>query len=69
MSQYFPEPKSFGRKIKVEADFKNATGIDTSRFVKKVHLASLKSNTDKLVTDELKMYHIILKIKYLILLI
>ena len=38
MSEYFPEPKSLGRKVKVEldlsnyatkADLKNLTGIDT----------------------------------------
>ena len=45
MSEYFPEPKSFGRRVKVEldlsnyatkADLKNATGIDTSNFAKNV---------------------------------
>ena len=44
MSEYFPEPKSFGRRVKVEldlsnyvtkADLKNATDIDTSKFGKK----------------------------------
>ena len=63
MSEYFPEPKSFGRRMKVEldlsnyatkADLKNATGVDTSKFAKKVDLASLKSNVDKLDTDKLK---------------
>ena len=38
MSEYFPEPKSLGGKVKVEfnlsnyetkADLKNATGVDT----------------------------------------
>ena len=38
MSEYFPKPKSFGRRVKVEldlsnhvtnADLKNATGVDT----------------------------------------
>ena len=38
MSEYFPEPKSFGRRVNVElglsncatkADLKNATGVDT----------------------------------------
>ena len=57
MSEYFPEPKSFEGKVKVElnlsnyatkADSKNLTGVDTSKFAKKVHLASLKSNIDKL---------------------
>ena len=63
MSEYFAEPKSFGRKMKVEldlsnyatkADLKNATGVDTSKFAKKVDLANLKSNVDKLVIDKLK---------------
>ena len=53
MSEYFPEPKSFGGGVKVKldlfcyatkADFKNTTGVDTSKFVKKVDLAGLKSN-------------------------
>ena len=51
MSKYFPEPKSSGGKVKVEldlsnyatkADLKNATGVDTSKFAKKVDLANLK---------------------------
>ena len=36
-----------------KADFKNPTGIDASSFVKKVDLASLKSNVDKLDIDKL----------------
>ena len=41
MSEYFPKPKSFGGKVKVElglsnyatkADLKNSTGVDTSTF-------------------------------------
>ena len=28
-------------------DLENATGVDTSKFAKKVDLASLKSNVDK----------------------
>ena len=57
MSEYFPEPKSSGGRVKVEldlsnyatkADLKNATGVDTSKFAKKkVDLANLKSNVDK----------------------
>ena len=35
-------------------DLKNPTGIDTSSFAKKVYLASLKSNVDKLDIDKLK---------------
>ena len=56
MSEYFPEPKSLGEKVKVELDLpnyvtktglKNATGVDTSKYAKKVDLAHLKSNVDK----------------------
>ena len=63
MSEYFPEPKLVGEKVKVEldlsnyatkTDLKNATGIDTSSFAKKVDLANLKSNVDKLDIDKLK---------------
>ena len=52
MIEYFPEPKSSGGKVKVEfdlsnyatkADLKNTTGVDTSKFAKKVDSASLKS--------------------------
>ena len=44
MSEYFPEPKHVGGRLKVEldlsnfatkADLKNVTGVDTSKFVKK----------------------------------
>ena len=60
MSQYFPEPNSLRSNVKVEldlsnyatkADLKNATGVDTSKFAKKIDLASLKSNVDKLDID------------------
>ena len=60
MSDYFPEPTSSGEKVKVElnlcnyatkADLKNVTGVDTSKFSKKVDLAVLKSNVDKLRND------------------
>ena len=63
MSEYFPEPNSPGGKVNVEsdlfnyatkADLKNAAGVDTSKFAKKVDLASLKSNVDKLDIDKLK---------------
>ena len=63
MSEYFPEPKSLGRRVKVEldssnyatkADLKTATGVDTSKYAKKVDLANLKSNVDKLDIDKLK---------------
>ena len=63
MSEYFPEPKSLVGRVKVEldlsnyatkADLKNATGVDTSKFDKKVDLANLKSNVDRLDIDKLK---------------
>ena len=63
MSEYFPELKSSGGRVKVEidlsnyatkADLKNAAGVDRSKFAKKVDLASLKPNVDKLDTDKLK---------------
>ena len=63
MSEYFSEPISLGGGVKVEldlsnyatkADLKNAAGFDTSKFAKKVDLANLKSNVDKLDIDKLK---------------
>ena len=64
MSQYFPKPyETFGGDINVKvnlsnyatkADLKNATGVDTSKFAKKVDLTSLKSNVDKVDIDKLK---------------
>ena len=63
MSKYFPESKSSGGRVKAElelsnnatkADFKNATGVYTSKFAKKVDLAVLKSNVDKLDIHKLK---------------
>ena len=68
MSEYFPEPKSLGGRVKVELDLsdyatkavlKSAAGVDTSKFAKNVDLASLKSNVDKLDIDRLKMYQLI----------
>ena len=63
MSEFFPESKSLGGKVKVEldlsnyatkADLKNATGINTSSFAQKLDLANLKSNIDKLDIDKLQ---------------
>ena len=63
MGEYFPEPKSSVGKLNVEldlsnyatkADLKNVTDVDTSDFVKKVDLANLKSNVNKLDIDKLK---------------
>ena len=59
----FPKTKSFGGRMKVEldlpnyeikADFKNATGADTSNFAKKTGLTNLKSDVHKLDIDILK---------------
>ena len=57
MSQYFPKPqRSFDGNINVKVDLsnyaakaglKNATGIDTSNFILKSNLASLKTVVDK----------------------
>ena len=61
MSQYSPEPKSLGGRMKIEldlsnyaikADLKNTTGVDTSKFAKKVDLPSLKSEVDKFVINK-----------------
>ena len=63
MSEHLPEMKSLGGRVKVEldlsnyatkADSKNATGVDTSKFDKKVDLANLKSIADKFDIDKLK---------------
>ena len=64
MSEYFPKPKSSGRRMEVEldlsdyaskADLKNTTDVDTSKFAKNVDLASLKPNVDRLdIDDKLK---------------
>ena len=63
MSEYFPDPKSFGRRVKVEldltnyatkADWKSLTGVDISKFAKKVYLTNLKSNVEKLDVDKIK---------------
>ena len=56
MSEYFPGPKSSTGRVKFELDFanygtkadlKNVTGVDTSKFAKKVDLPNLKSDVDK----------------------
>ena len=63
MSEYFPEAKSLGRRVKFEldlsnyaikADLKTATGVDTPSFAEKIDLANLKSYVDKLDIDKLK---------------
>ena len=64
MSQYFPKPyKPFVGDINLKvdlsnyatkADLKNATGIDTSEWVAKFGLVSLKAEVDKIDVDKLK---------------
>ena len=64
MREYFPEQKSSWGRVKVKlvlsnyatkADLKNTVGVDTSKFVKKVDLADLKSSVwCKLDIDILK---------------
>ena len=63
MSELFPLIKSFARREKVKLDssnyatkedMKNEPGVDTSKFAKKIDLASLKSNLDQLDTNKLK---------------
>ena len=63
MSEYFLELKSLGGKVKVEldlsnyatkTDLKNATGIYTSSFAKKVDLVNLKPNVHKIFIEKLK---------------
>ena len=63
MSEYFIEPKCLGGKVKIDldlsnyatkTDLKNATGNYASSFAKKIDLANLKSNVDKLDIDKPK---------------
>ena len=63
LNKYFPEPKSFEVKVRVEldlfnyatrADLKNATGFDTSKFAEKTDLANLNFDVGKLDVDKLK---------------
>ena len=59
----FQNQNIFGKRIKVEldlsnyatkTDLKNATGVDTSKFAKRVDIANLKFSVDKLDIDQLK---------------
>ena len=63
MSEYFPRSKSLESNVKVKLDIsnyatkanlKNVTGIDTLEFAKKVDLASLKSDVNRLDIDKFK---------------
>ena len=60
--EYFPEPKSLGGRVNValdlsnyatKTDLKTVTGVHASKIAKKVDLANLKSNLDKLDVDKL----------------
>ena len=60
MNEYFAEPKSSRVNVKVELDLsnfatkanlKNATSVDTSDFAKKIDLANLKSDVDKMLIN------------------
>ena len=60
--KYFPKPNSLGGKVKVNLDLsnyatkvalKNSTGVDSSKFARNVHLASLKCEVDRSDIDEL----------------
>ena len=64
---YFPTPKSFEGRVKVElalsnsatkADLKIATPVDISKFAKKVDLANIKSDVDKLDIGKLILKNI-----------
>ena len=63
MSEFFPKPKPLWGEVKVELDwsnsltkpdFKNSTVADTSKFTKKVDLASLRLGVDKLDIEKLE---------------
>ena len=60
---YYPPYKSCSNNIKVEldlinyatkTDLKNITHVDVSSFASKTNLAALKTEVDKIDTDELK---------------
>ena len=63
MSQYFPKPNEPFRgdiNVKIDhsnyakkADIKNISHVDSSRFVSKTNLVSLKAEVDKLDIDKL----------------
>ena len=63
MSKYFPQPyEPFGGDINIKVDLsnyatkaviKNITHVDTSEFVLKTNLASIKTKVDKLDIDKL----------------
>ena len=63
MSEYFPKRRRLRENVQDEVDLsnyatkanlKNTTGVDTSKFAKKVDLASLQSEIDKLDIGKLE---------------
>ena len=66
----YPTPKSLEANVRAELDLPDYTtkvnlknsGVDTSYFAKKIDLANLKSDVDKLDIDILKNVPIILSI-------
>ena len=48
------QQKIYKYKYRANSEVKTAAGVDTSKFAKKVDLANLKSNVDKLDIDKLK---------------
>ena len=63
MSEFFPEPKSLGGRVKVELDLSNYAAkaiqkmkqvLTQQNLIKKLDLANLKSDVDKLDIDKFK---------------
>ena len=63
MIHLFPEPRPSGERVQIEldlsnyaakADLKNEKCVGTSKCARKVNLANLKSNVDKIDIDKLK---------------
>ena len=74
MSENFPELKFSGGRVQVELDLsnyatkaglKNATGVDTSKFAKKIDLVNLKSNVDKCRLDIDKLKNVLISLSNL----
>ena len=69
MGGYFPRPNHAGGEVKVKLywsnyvikrDLKSATSVDTSKIPKKIDLANLNSESDKLDVDELEKVPLVL---------
>ena len=62
ISEHFPKPRTLGGNVKVELNFYNyvtktdleSAGVDKSKLAKKVDLASLKSEIDKIDIGKLE---------------